>query len=121
MNIGGDDNFVLFDEEPRGLQPDQQILFRCDFRLGLPHFRTQSHRPGPDLPARQAFGQLEIDLSQACFVGGDRSRPECGVRKVGSNGRLLHLATARFAARSGIQLSLTLGQGHRRTESHDRP
>ena len=71
VDVGREHDLVLLDEEPWGLKPDEQVLGRDDLGLGLADLRAQAHRPGLDLPGRQALGQGEVDLGGAV---GRRSR-----------------------------------------------
>ena len=65
VDVGRQHDLVLLDEEPGRLEPDEQVLGRDDLRLGLADLGPEAHRPGLDLPGRQALGQGELDLGGA--------------------------------------------------------
>ncbi len=85
VDVGRQHDLVLLDEEPGSLEPDEQVLGGHDFRLGLAHLGARAHRPGLDLPGRQALGQGELDLGGAVGGGGEGGGPEGGVGEVGAD------------------------------------
>ena len=100
VDIGRNDDFVLFDEEAGSLQSHQQVLLGGDFGLTLAHLGSQAHRPGLHFPACQAFGHLETDFSQTCLVSSDGCRPEGGIGKIRTDCWRGHVAWPCFTRRS---------------------
>ena len=107
VNVGREDDFVLLDEEPRSLKPDEQVLGSDDLRLGLADSRSRSKRPGLDLPGRQAVGQREVNKSGAVSRGHDRGGPERSIGEVRADGGLD--GRLRFGLSSRSSLSYTAG------------
>ena len=85
VDVGREHDLVLLDEEPRRLEPDEQVLGGDDLGLALADPGSRAHGPGLDLPGGQALGQGELDLGGA--VGGRRQGggPEGGVGEVGAD------------------------------------
>ena len=88
MNIRAKHHFVFFDEEPRGLQAEDQVLAGDDFRVTLADLRTVAHAPDADSPRGQVFRHVEFHFGDPVAVGGQRRDPEGRVDEVLSNGRL---------------------------------
>ena len=82
VDVGREHDLVLLDEEPRGLQADEQVLGGDDLGLALADPASRAHGPGLDLPGRQALGQREVDLGDAVVVGRQRGDPVGGVGEV---------------------------------------
>ena len=47
VHVGREHDFVLLDEEPRGLQADDQVLVGDDFGLALADLGAVAHAPRP--------------------------------------------------------------------------
>ena len=47
VDVGREHDLVLLDEEPRRLEPDEQVLGRDDLRLALADLRSRAHASRP--------------------------------------------------------------------------
>ena len=95
MDVRGEDNFVLLDEEARGLEAQDEVLGSDNFGGGLADAGAGAHRPDARLPGGQVLRHLQLDLGESVPVGGQVAGPERGVSELGAYGRL---DQRRFAA-----------------------
>jgi len=79
VNIGGQHHLILFDKEPRRLQPEQEIL-RCHHRRrSFADLGPVPHRPRLDRPPRQILRHLEPHLDNPIGV---RHQPGIPIRRI---------------------------------------
>ena len=62
VHVGREHDFVLLDEEPRGLQADDEVLAGDDFGLAFADLGAVAHAPDLDLPGGEVLGHVERRL-----------------------------------------------------------
>ena len=75
MHDGGEDDFVVLDEEPRGFHADDEVLAGDDVGLALAHAGAVPHAPDLDPPGGEVFGHVERDFGRAVALGGEAADP----------------------------------------------
>ena len=98
MHVGREHDLVLLDEEPRGLQADDEVLAGDDVGLALADLGAVAHAPDLDPPGGQVLGHVERDLGRAVLFGRQRADPEGRVGELRADGRLRPSALRRRSA-----------------------
>ena len=58
VDVGRQHDLVLFDEEPRRLESDEQVLGRDNFRFGLSNLGPEAHGPGLTFQVVRLSGRI---------------------------------------------------------------
>ncbi len=118
MDDGREDHFVGLDEEPRGLQADDQVLAGDDVGLALAHLGAMAHAPDLDPPGGEVLGHVEGHFGGAVALGGEVADPEGGVGELGPQRRLDQRAASTVAGLAASRGAIHHAAHHLRRRRH---
>ncbi len=87
MHIRRERDRVFFDEKPRRLHSQNQILAGNHLRRAVANASAGGHRPDVDFPRRQRFWHVEFNFRNAIVVGFECPDPQGRVREIRAHGR----------------------------------
>jgi len=108
VDVGREDHFVAFDEEPRGLEANDQVLGRRGLGSRVADLRGLGERVPANPPGGQGLRERDLRLRLAVRAEFQGRKPQCCIGEVGP-----HFGFDQTACPAGLTLGLRFFQGPR--------